>query len=232
MSDFNQNETSEMNEEIIGSDELIEQEVTEEDSDPTSCGQFTATAVASSPKQSRFSSELLDYIEIIVIAISVVILLFSFVFRVCTVEGESMEDTLYAEERLVVSNLFYTPERYDVIVFHQTGTLNEPVVKRVIATAGETVYVQYVEDGMIVTVTDVDGNQIVLDEEYMKYVDIPLYRASMTYHVGEGELFVMGDNRNHSKDSRHPDIGLVDSRRVLGKVMFRLTPISRFGVVE
>ena len=233
MSDFNQFDANESNE--IQEEEQLE--VTEElsaDSDPDSeqSGAFASSEIVSSPKQSKIAAELLDYIELFVVAISVVILLFSFVFRICSVEGESMEDTLFHGESLVVSNLFYTPEQGDVIVFHQTGKLNEPVVKRVIATAGETVHIQYTAGGMKVTVTDVNGNETVLDEEYIKYVDIPLYFSSATYHVGEGELFVMGDNRNHSKDSRHPDIGMVDERRVLGKVLFRLSPISKFGSID
>lgn len=233
MSDFNQFDTNENNE--IQEKESLEvtEELSEEgNTDPDQGGAFAATEIVSSPKQSKFAMELLDYIEIFVVAISVVILLFSFVFRICSVEGESMEDTLFHGEALVVSNLFYTPERDDIIVFHQTGRLNEPVVKRVIATAGETVRIQYIPGGMKVTVTDVDGNETLLDEEYIKYIDIPLYLSSETYHVGEGQIFVMGDNRNHSKDSRHSDIGLVDERRVLGKVLFRLSPISRFGTVD
>ena len=66
----------------------------------------------------------------------------------------------------------------------------------------------------------------------MKYDGIPLYLRDLTVTVPEGCLFVLGDNRNNSKDSRHPDIGLVDERRVLGKVLFRVTPFSRFGAIE
>ncbi len=180
----------------------------------------------------KFPAEFVDYIEIFVFAICFVILVFSFAFRLCTVDGESMENTLFEEESLIVSDLFYTPQRNDIIVFHQTGTLNEPIVKRVIATEGETVHLRHNRDTMTITVTDTAGETIVLEEPYMKYDGFPLYMSSYTITVGEGELFVLGDNRNNSKDSRHSDIGLVDSRRVLGKVIFRLAPFSRMGTVQ
>ena len=143
-----------------------------------------------------------------------------------------MKNTLLDGEALIVSDLFYEPSREDIIVFHQTGNLNEPVVKRVIATAGETVQIEHFYQTMVITITDADGNTTILQEEYMKYDGIPLYSQEMTVTVPEGYLFVLGDNRNDSKDSRHQDIGLVDERRVLGKVLFRVSPFSRFGAVE
>ena len=144
-----------------------------------------------------------------------------------------MEKTLIADEMLVVSNLFYTPERGDIIVFHQTGTLNEPIVKRVIATEGEIIDIDF--DTWTVTITDTDGNTFVLDEPYM-YLDggtaTITSRHAYPYTVPEGCLFVMGDNRNHSTDSRGHTIGMVDERRVLGKVVFRITPIDKIGTVD
>ena len=183
--------------------------------------------------KNRFLSELVDYIEIFVVAVCSVILLFSFAFRFCKVRGESMEDTLFEPETLVLSDIFYTPERGDIIVFHQTGALNEPIVKRVIATAGETVEIDYdnVNFSMTVTVTHEDGSVSVLDEDYIKYEGRSIY-PPMEVTVPEGYLFVMGDNRNNSKDSRDSDIGLVDSRRVMGEVIFRLSPFDKFGKVE
>lgn len=177
-------------------------------------------------------SELLDYTEIFVFAIGFVILLFSFAFRICNVDGDSMNNTLFKGESLVVSNMFYEPQAEDVIVFHQTGTLNKPVVKRIIAVEGETVHLQYFSDSMIVTITDAQGNQRVLEEPYVLYEGVPLYRTTTTLTVPEGKVFVMGDNRNNSMDSRNSAIGMVDTRRILGKVVLRLTPFSRFGGVS
>ena len=184
-------------------------------------------------KKKNLLSDIVDYIEIFVFAISFVILLFSFFFRICTVSGQSMENTLFGKEKLIVSDMFYTPERNDIVVFHQTGDrLNEPVVKRVIGIEGDTVEIDY--ENWIVTVTDKNGNSTVLDEYYIKLVDDPLpYLYPIeTFEVGEGEIFVMGDNRNHSNDSRGGEIGLVDTRRVLGKVVLRIAPLDRFGTVD
>ena len=183
-------------------------------------------------KRGSIIKESVEYAEIFVLAICFVVILFSFCFRLCTVDGASMENTLYEGESLIVSNLFYKPEAGDIIVFHQTGELNEPVVKRVIAVEGEKVHVVYFKDYMTITVTDADGNERTLEESYMKYEGPLLYMTETEYTVPENCLFVLGDNRNNSKDSRHPHIGMVDERRVLGKVVLRLKPLDRLGFVN
>jgi len=184
-------------------------------------------------KKPSFAQAFLDYVEIFVFAIAFVILLFSFVVRLCTVKGPSMENTLHQGELLAVSDFVYEPERGDIIVFHQTQTLNEPVVKRVIATAGETIDIDF--NTWTVIITDIEGNTFVLDEPYM-HLDREAFPVtsnhSYPYVVPEGCLYVMGDNRNHSADSRGSLIGPVDERRVLGKVIFRITPFNKFGAVE
>lgn len=192
---------------------------------------------SSGEKKNSFFSNALDYVEIFVFAICFVIFLFSFSgIRLCTVSGPSMEQTLYNGERLITSDIFYTPKRGDVVVFHQTGdnSFNEPIVKRVIGVAGDTVSVRYEFQNVIVTVTDAEGNVTVLEEDY-QYIDTSSYNPyslPLTVKVEEGKIFVMGDNRYHSADSRDTRIGLVDNRRVLGKVIFRISPISRFGTVD
>ena len=192
-------------------------------------------AASSDPRESRpsFVKDVLDYIEIFVIAVCFVILLFSFGFRLCTVSGPSMENTLYNGEQLIISDLFYTPKDGDVVVFHHLGNLNEPVVKRVIATEGEKVEIDYTSNSMIVTVTATDGSVRILDEPYMYYDQNHIFlRQDAEYVVGEGQVFVMGDNRNHSTDSRSKEIGMVDVRSILGKVLFRVAPLNRFGTVK
>ena len=173
----------------------------------------------------------LDYAEVFVFAFCAVILLFTFCFRFCSVRGPSMQDTLINGERLVGSDMFYTPERGDVIIFHETGEYyNEALVKRVIATEGETISINY--STWTVTITDTDGNKTVLDEPYRKLVDTSSYSGEYTATVPEGCIFVMGDNRNHSAASRDFRIGFVDKRQVVGKVIFRVTPFNRIGTIK
>ena len=187
-------------------------------------------------KKSFWIADLLDYIEIFVVALCVVVTIFSFSgFRLCTVDGPSMENTLHHGEKLITSSLFYTPQRGDIVVFHQTSDspngYNKPIVKRVIGLPGDTVSINY--QTWTVTVTDPDGNVTVIDEPYRKVVDgNPYSSAPISVYVEEGTVFVMGDNRNHSADSRDARIGLVDTRRILGKVVLRITPFDKFGAVN
>ena len=190
----------------------------------------------SKEKKTTLWADLLDYMEIFVVAICVVVAIFSFSgFRLCTVSGPSMENTLFHGEKLITANLFYTPKRGDVVVFHQTSEnengFNEPIVKRVIGVAGDTVTIDY--QTWTVTVTDADGNVTVVDEPYRKVVDYNPYSSRpISVYVEEGTVFVMGDNRNHSADSRDGRIGLVDTRRILGKVVMRISPFDRFGKIS
>ena len=185
------------------------------------------------PLFNRIVASLLEYVEILVFSLAVVVVLFVFAVRLCEVKGDSMNKTLLNGEKLLVSNLFYEPEGGDIIVFHQTGALNEPVVKRVIAVGGETVDIDF--DTMTVTVTDKNGVSRMLDEDYAFYDKSRSGRYSdfdFPLEIPEGYLFVMGDNRYNSLDSRFKKIGLVDERRVLGKVIFRVTPFEKMGVVD
>ncbi len=184
--------------------------------------------------KNNFTKDLVDYVEIFAFALCSVILIFSFCFRLCTVKGPSMNNTLIDGEDVIISDMFYTPKRGDIVVFHDTNTLNEPVVKRVIATGGEKVKISYSLDKMNVEITDVNGNTEALTEDSILYnfSNLPPSYRNNEYTVPEGMLFVMGDNRCYSMDSRNPAIGFVDERAVLGKVIFRLTPFSKIGTVK
>ena len=186
-------------------------------------------------KKSTLVADILDYIEIFVVAICIVITIFSFSgFRLCTVDGPSMENTLLHGERLITSGLFYTPERGDVVVFHQTSDTtsgyNKPIVKRVIATEGQWVSIDFTEG--VVYVGDSLDTMKPLDEPYTLTPTNTSEGIAFPLQVSEGCLFVMGDNRNGSKDSRHPEIGLVDKREVLGKVVFLFVPGTNEGEEE
>lgn len=186
-------------------------------------------------KQNPLSS-IIDYVELFAVAVCIVIVLFSLAFRTCTVDGSSMNNTLINGEVLLVSDMAYSPERGDVVVFHHTdGSLsansNKPLVKRVIGVGGDTVKIDY--NTWEITVTDKSGNTINVDEDYVYISSKPsAFSGIREYQVPEGSLFVMGDNRNDSLDSRYSTIGYVDERSVLGKVILRLTPISKFGVID
>ncbi len=199
----------------------------------------------SEEKQSVIA-EIFDYYELCIFSICAVIVIFSFFIRLCRVDGQSMEDTLHNNEMLVVSDIFYTPKRGDVIVFHQTGgqnqdiysfSLNEPIVKRVIATAGEWIDIKLSGDRLEVMIYDSSmEKKYTLSEDYAKYSGSPSWNPT-GYHeypmqIPEGYVFVMGDNRWHSTDSRSTLIGLVDTRRILGRAVLRLTPLSKFGSID
>ena len=192
--------------------------------------------------EKSLSASLFEYAEMFVFAAAAVILLMTFALRLCIVSGPSMNNTLQNGERLLVSDLFYTPQQGDIIVFHQTSdtndTFNEPIVKRVIATGGQHVKIDYVAAKLYVSNDDSFEENEVLDESAYAYFSGGTWRESGmgkkadVYHVPEGYLFVLGDNRNVSADSRYPEVSFVDERRVLGKVLCRLTPFSKLGKVE
>ena len=189
-------------------------------------------AESDASKTKKVLVSLLEYVEIFAFAVFAVLFLFSFAFRICVVDGDSMNNTLKNGEKLLTRDLFYSPKCGDIVVLHETGELNKPIVKRVIAVEGETVHIEYGHHEMKITVVGTDGVARVIDEPYIKMVDEDRYSSPMTVTVEEGKVFVLGDNRNHSSDSRTSSIGLVDTRRILGRAVFRISPFSRFGTVK
>jgi signal peptidase I len=174
-----------------------------------------------------------EIFDTLIKALILILIVLTFGFRMCTVVGSSMQNTLQNGEKLIITSLVKHPQAGDIIVFHETSYLNEPVVKRVIATGNHWVKIDF--DNAIVYVSDdeVFDESDIINEEYV-YLDIGQYRTTgvQTTFVPEGYLFVMGDNRNNSIDSRSKDIGVIDERTILGKVIFRISPSDKFGIIN
>ncbi len=174
-----------------------------------------------------------DWVESIIIAIVVVGIIFTFVFRIVTVSGASMYPNLQDADRVIVSSWFYNPRQGDVVVLKRTSGLNEPIVKRIIATEGQTVYIDYDQgdvyvDGEILDETSYLGDtKTYLPSTADELLDMP----DGGLVVPDGCIFVLGDNREVSLDSRYVKVGMVDESYILGKAQFTIFPFNRFGAV-
>ncbi|NLP48303.1 MAG: signal peptidase I [Clostridiales bacterium] len=166
-----------------------------------------------------------DALSVITMAVITIMLLFTFVFRIAGVIGPSMEKTLYEGDKLLVSAYIKKPVRGDIVIITQPNAFNEPIVKRVIATGGQEVDIDF-SLGYVY----VDGRRI--DEPYLQedVKTISEFDIEFPLIVPKGCVFVMGDNRNHSTDSRSSKIGFVDENYILGKVRGRISPQGQWKV--
>lgn len=176
-----------------------------------------------------FRQSLLEWVEVIVGSVVFVTILLTFVARIITVDGSSMSPTYENGDRVLATSLAGPAGQGDVVIL--VNVLEEPIIKRVVATEGQTV--DFDEDmGELV----VDG-QPLTGEAYhiangITYVpDRPGEVLEFPQTVPEGCVFVLGDNRQNSKDSRFAEVGMVDCRNILGKVVFNLYPFSKLGFV-
>ena len=172
--------------------------------------------------------DLYFWLQALVLALVALILLFTFVGRIIGVDGSSMYPTLHHGDMLLLQSLGYEPKQGDVVVLTKDSFLPQPIVKRVIAVGGQTVEIDY-DTGTVY----VDGQP--LEEDYIME---PMVRPESPYlqgtywEVPEGSVFVMGDNRNNSSDSRDSRLGPVDTRYVLGRAICTVLPFQHIGLVE
>ena len=170
--------------------------------------------------------DLYFWLQALVMALVALILIFTLVGRIIGVDGSSMVPTLHHGDMLILQSLGYKPRQNDVVVLTKESFMEQPIVKRVIAVGGQTVDIDYTENTVYV-----DG--VALDEPYINELMEDLGPESITHaEVPEGSIFVMGDNRNHSADSRTREIGMIDLRRVMGKAVYRFLPAGRAGEID
>ena len=182
------------------------------------------------PDNPRIIDWVFDIVEMFVLVLATVLILTSFFFKHSVVEGGSMNKTLADGDHLIISDLFYSPEYGDIVVFEdysKSDGYKKPVIKRVIGLPGDTVEIKVNETENTLEVY-VNGER--LDEEYAFYTQNarPVSHGPVT--VGAGQIYVLGDNRYNSTDSR--DVGTINIDSILGKVILRIYPFNKFGGVE
>lgn len=181
-----------------------------------------------SPKRS-FSGWALEWLETIVIAFVIVTVIFTLGTRVITVDGISMQPTYFHGDRVLVTSLAGEAEQGDVVVI--VHALEDTIIKRVVATEGQVVDFDVELGELTVDGVPVKGEEFGIENGITAVPDRPGLVMDFPQTVPEGCVFVLGDNRAHSTDSRYLDVGMVDKRNILGKVVFNLFPLSKMGAV-
>lgn len=190
------------------------------------------------------AGDVIEWLEILATAVISVVIVFSLVFRIATIDGDSMKNTLHGANKLtgaigdkvIITNLGYEPKAGDIVVVSRNvensvdaqNTSEAPIIKRVIAVGGQTVDINF-KSGKVY----VDG--LLLKENYIYTKTTDKYDVEFPVYVPEGYIFVLGDNRQNSLDSRSSKIGengLIDTRYVLGHAIYRIFPFDRIGRLD
>lgn len=184
-------------------------------------------------KTRKSVKEAFEWLDAVIFSIIAIIILFTFVFRIVGIRGDSMKETLHEGDRIVISNIFYTPKQGDIVVIsrnyaNENGSKDQndsPIIKRVIATAGQTITID--PENRTVAVDGKVLNEPYVNGQITNWPEGENVAKSIT--VEDNHIFVLGDNRGESLDSRYSVIGQVDERYILGKALIRIFPFDSFG---
>ena len=177
--------------------------------------------------EKNMKKEILSWVFYILFVVALTYVIITFVGQRTRVDGRSMMNTLSDGDNLIVEKLSYRfgdPERFDIIVFRPYENEKEYYIKRIIGLPGETVQVK---DGY----TYINGKKLTSDIYGKEVMDEPGI-AEEPIKLGSDEYFVLGDNRNHSQDSRDPYVGVLKRSDLLGRAFIRIYPLNKFGVIK
>ncbi len=192
----------------------------------------SAGSSAGEPKKedtAGWAGDLFTWLQALTFALVIIMIVFTFFARIIGVDGHSMEPTLQDRDMLLLQCAGYEPRQGDVVVLHKSfSTTGEPIVKRVIAVGGQSVHIDYDTSTVYV-----DGEPV--DDSYLGEPMVQPGSSTMQgtdWDIPEGSVFVMGDNRNNSSDSREESLGPVENQYVLGRALVVLFPFSHFGSIH
>ncbi len=192
---------------------------------PAALSQETDAAEETSERCRKQWKIVYDAVATLESAVIILILLFSLVLRPAAVIGNSMLPSFSGGDRVACVHSFSGYERGDVIIISHATRKDESIIKRVIAVGGDTVDIDFYKGTV-----SVNGRE--LDEPYVNTPTNLSYDMTFPVTVPEGKLFVLGDNRNDSLDSRSTDIGFINENKVLGKVVFRFYPFDKIEIIK
>ncbi len=167
-----------------------------------------------------FSYNLADFMLSMVKVTGILVIVLMLFLRYAVVEGESMLPTFQDRDRVFAANVFYEPQRLDVVAVFDSKYYHKPLIKRVIGLEGDKISVDAAAGKVLV-------NDVALEEAYTLEPTTELGSVVYPVFVPEGYIFVMGDNRNNSRDSRFTEIGMIKLEAVIGKVVYRFFPFDK-----